>query len=163
MDFNIGLLQKKMVDIREGKFEGVQKKEKFQQFQNKLMYLLNFQTYSHDLDYIPQSHKLSMQLIELLRFATDFVHYQKNLNNQESEIHSLEKDTKYASNSSNIIQIIITLTNLRLLTKPNTDEYELQKITEQIHETVGLLMKVLGKATDFNPGTFFLQNKANHS
>jgi hypothetical protein len=29
MDFNIGLLQKKMVDIREGKFEGVQKKEKF--------------------------------------------------------------------------------------------------------------------------------------
>jgi hypothetical protein len=29
MDFNIGLLQKKMVDIREGKFDGVLKKEKF--------------------------------------------------------------------------------------------------------------------------------------
>jgi hypothetical protein len=30
MDFNVGLLQKKMVDIREGKFDGIQKKEKFQ-------------------------------------------------------------------------------------------------------------------------------------
>ena len=69
MNLNVSQLQKTMDKLKINIENNEAVPKKMIAWQNKLMFMLVFHSYSQDLDYIPQSTELKIQLIQMLHFA----------------------------------------------------------------------------------------------